>query len=143
MESVWVCEWSTNGAFVRFLPRMPAHVHHQHVLRLERLLLAAALLPPAHERLLVRMDVIVVDVLHQLVLRGELDAALAPMAVRLDEIARLVLQVGGVDDRLATAAAARRVMAAAAAAAVMHVMHHGVLLLLLELLADRGWELSN
>jgi hypothetical protein len=38
-------------------------VHHKHVLRLERLLLPAALLPLAHEQLLVGVDVVVGDVL--------------------------------------------------------------------------------
>ena len=46
-----------------FLAGVAPHVHDQHVLGLERLLLAAALGPAAHERLLVRLDVVLVDVL--------------------------------------------------------------------------------
>ena len=45
------------------LAGVPAHVDDQHVLRLERLLLSAALSPLADERLLVRVDVIVRNVL--------------------------------------------------------------------------------
>lgn len=45
------------------LARVPAHVHHQHVLRLEGLLLPRAGLPAAHELLLLPVDVFVVDVL--------------------------------------------------------------------------------
>lgn len=51
------------GAFMRLLPRVAPHVDHQHVLRLEGLLLAGTFLPAAHELLLLAMDVVVVDVL--------------------------------------------------------------------------------
>lgn len=44
---------------------MPAHVDHQHVLRLEGLLLSRAILPPAHKLLLLPMDVVIVDVLRK------------------------------------------------------------------------------
>lgn len=44
---------------------MPAHVDHQHVLRLEGLLLSRAFLPPTHELLLLPVDVVVVDVLEK------------------------------------------------------------------------------
>lgn len=54
------------GAFMRLLPRVAPHVDHQHVLRLEGLLLAGTFLPAAHELLLLAVDVVVVDVL-----RGE------------------------------------------------------------------------
>ena len=40
-----------------------SHVHNQHVLRLERLLFPAALLPTADEHLFVGLDVILIDVL--------------------------------------------------------------------------------
>lgn len=42
---------------------MSPHMNHQHVLRLERLLLARAVLPLAYETLLVGVDVVVGDVL--------------------------------------------------------------------------------
>lgn len=48
---------------MRLFAGVPAHVDHQHVLRLEGLLLARAGAPPAHETLLVGVDVVVVDVL--------------------------------------------------------------------------------
>lgn len=81
---------------MRFLAGVSTHMNHQHVLRLERFLLTAAILPSADERLLVGMDVIVVDVLHQLILCGKLEAAFTPMAIRLNEVARFILQIGGV-----------------------------------------------
>lgn len=42
---------------------MTSHVDHQHVLRLEGLLLAGTFLPATHELLLLAVDVVVVDVL--------------------------------------------------------------------------------
>ena len=45
------------------LAGVPAHVDDQHVLRLERLLLSAALPPLADKRLLVCVDVVVRNVL--------------------------------------------------------------------------------
>lgn len=54
---------SAHRALVRLLARVPAHVHHQHVLRLEGLLLPRAGLPAAHELLLLPVDVLIVDVL--------------------------------------------------------------------------------
>lgn len=50
-------------ALVGFLPRVTPHVHYQHVLSLERLLLPGAVLPAANELLLLSVDVIVIDVL--------------------------------------------------------------------------------
>lgn len=44
---------------------MPAHVDHQHVLRLEGLLLSRAILPPTHKLFLLPMDVVIVDVLRK------------------------------------------------------------------------------
>ena len=76
---------------MRFLARVPAHVDDQHVLGLEGFLFAGAFLPAADETLFVGVDVVVVDVLDQVVLRGEFLVAVAPVAMRLDEIARLVL----------------------------------------------------
>ena len=54
---------ATHRALVRLLARVSTHVHHQHVLRLEGLLLARAGLPAAHELLLLPVDVLVVNVL--------------------------------------------------------------------------------
>ena len=48
---------------MRLLAGVSAHVHDEHVLRFERFLCPGAFLPPTHEGLLVRMDVITVDVL--------------------------------------------------------------------------------
>lgn len=48
---------------MRLLPRVASHVDHQHVLSLEGLLLARALLPATHKLLLLAVDVVVVDVL--------------------------------------------------------------------------------
>lgn len=45
------------------LTGVPAHVHNQHVLGLEGLLLSGAGLPAAHELLLLPVDVLIVDVL--------------------------------------------------------------------------------
>ena len=53
----------TYRASVWFFTGVSAHVHNQHVLRLEGFLLPRALLPPTDERLLVRLDVILVQVL--------------------------------------------------------------------------------
>ena len=53
----------THRALVRLLPGVPAHVNDEHVLCLERLLLAAALSPLADKRLLVCVDVVVRNVL--------------------------------------------------------------------------------
>jgi hypothetical protein len=48
---------------VRLLPRVSAHVHDEHVLGLERLLLARAVDPSTHEGLFAGVDVVIVDVL--------------------------------------------------------------------------------
>ena len=48
---------------MRLLPGVPAHVNDEHVLCLERLLLAAAFPPLADKRLLVCVDVVVRNVL--------------------------------------------------------------------------------
>ena len=42
---------------------MPPHVDHQHVLRLEWLLLTRAFLPSTHKLLLLPVDVVIIDVL--------------------------------------------------------------------------------
>ena len=55
----------TNRAFVWFFTGVSAHVHNQHVLRLEGFFFPRALLPPTDERLLVRLDVILVQVLRK------------------------------------------------------------------------------
>jgi hypothetical protein len=67
---------------VRLLPRVPPHVHDEHVLRLERLLLPRAPDPRAYERLLVGPDVVGVQVLDQLILGAHLPVAANPVAVR-------------------------------------------------------------
>ena len=48
---------------MRLLPRVPPHVDDEHVLRLEGLLLAAAISPLANERLLAGADVVIVQML--------------------------------------------------------------------------------
>ena len=53
----------THRALVRLLPGVSAHVNDEHVLCLERLLLAAAFPPLADKRLLVCVDVVVRNVL--------------------------------------------------------------------------------
>lgn len=53
----------THRALVWFLPRVSAHVNHQHVLSFEGLLLPRTVLPAAHELLLLSVDVVVIDVL--------------------------------------------------------------------------------
>ena len=50
---------------MRLLSCVSSHVHHQHVLRLEGLLLARAILPATHERLLIGVDVVVIEVLRK------------------------------------------------------------------------------
>lgn len=57
--------WSSYRAFVRLLAGVAPHVDHQHVLRLEGLLLSRALVPAAHELLLLAVDVLIVDVLRR------------------------------------------------------------------------------
>lgn len=52
-------------ALVGFLPGVPAHVDHEHVLGLEWLLFPRAVLPAAHKLLLLPVDVVVVDVLRK------------------------------------------------------------------------------
>lgn len=48
---------------MRFLPRVAPHVHHQHVLSLERFLLPTAFLPATDEHLLVGLYVIYIYML--------------------------------------------------------------------------------
>lgn len=64
---------------VRLLARMPAHVHHQHVLSLERPQLPGAAPPVTHELLPLPMDVLTVDVLRRRY-RGSLRLPSAPKA---------------------------------------------------------------
>ena len=82
-------------ASMGLLSSVPAHVHDQHVLSLERLDLARAAAPLAHEQLLVGSDVVAVEVAHQLVLRAELTVAVHPAAVRLDEVWLVLDEAGG------------------------------------------------
>lgn len=65
---------------------MPPHVHHQHVLCFEWFLVSGTILPLAHERLFVRLDVIVNYVLDQYGLSLEFQIAVLPMTVGFDEI---------------------------------------------------------
>ena len=53
----------THSAFVRLLPRVPAHVDHQHVLGFEGFLLSRTIEPPAHKLLLLSMDVVIIYML--------------------------------------------------------------------------------
>lgn len=53
----------THRALVWFLPRVPPHVNHQHVLSFEGLLLPRTVVPAAHELLLLPVDVVIIDVL--------------------------------------------------------------------------------
>lgn len=53
----------TYRALMGFLPCVPPHVHDQHVLSFERFLVTRTLFPATHERLLVCMDVVIVDML--------------------------------------------------------------------------------
>lgn len=78
-------------AFMRFLARMSTHVNDQHVLSFEWFLFAGAFLPATDETLFVGVNVVVVDVFHQIVLCGEFFVAIAPVAMRFNEIAWLVL----------------------------------------------------
>lgn len=75
---------------MRLFARVPPHVNDEHVLSFEGFFVPGTLLPAADEALLVRVDVIVVDVLDQVVLSGKLLVAVPPVAVGLDKIARLV-----------------------------------------------------
>lgn len=79
-----------------FFARVPPHMNNKHVLRLEGFFLPRAPFPPANKALFIHMNVVSVDMLDQVVLRGELDAAVFPMAVGLDEVRRLILQVTAV-----------------------------------------------
>lgn len=54
---------TTYCALVRFLPCVAPHVHHQHVLSLERFLLPTAFLPATDEHLLVGLYVIYIYML--------------------------------------------------------------------------------
>ena len=53
-------------AFMWFLPGMPPHMNHKHVLSLERLLLPGTIFPATNERFLIRLDVVQIDVLEKL-----------------------------------------------------------------------------
>lgn len=53
----------THRALVWFLPRVSAHVNHQHVLSFEGLLLPRTVVPAAHKLLLLSVDVVIIDVL--------------------------------------------------------------------------------
>ena len=55
--------FTTHRTLVRLLAGVPPHVDDQHVLGFERLLLPVAVHPAAHKRLLVGLDVVLVDVL--------------------------------------------------------------------------------
>lgn len=59
----WGYKNTTYCALVRFLPCVAPHVHHQHVLSLERFLLPTAFLPATDEHLLVGLYVIYIYML--------------------------------------------------------------------------------
>ena len=69
---------ATHRALVGLLARVSAHVHHQHVLRLEGLLLPCAGLPATHELLLLPVDVLVVDMLPGRSPRGRVSPSTHP-----------------------------------------------------------------
>lgn len=77
-------------ALVRLFAGMPSHMNDQHVLGFKRFLVARTLFPATDKALLVGVDVVVVDVLDQIVLRGKLFVAIPPVTVRLDKVARFV-----------------------------------------------------
>lgn len=79
-------------ALVWLLPRVSSHVHDQHILSLEGLLLTRAVLPTTHERLLVGVDVVVVQMLDKVILSIKVLVTLPPVAVSLDEVRRLFLE---------------------------------------------------
>lgn len=66
----------THRTLMRFLPRMPPHMHDQHVLSFERLFIPGASHPAAYESLFTGVDVVRVDVLYQIILCGELQLAI-------------------------------------------------------------------
>lgn len=63
----------THGTLMRFLPSMPSHMDHQHVLSFKRFLVSGTADPAANEGFLGRVDVVCVDVLYQVILGGVLE----------------------------------------------------------------------
>lgn len=77
----------THSALMWFLPRMSSHMHHEHILSFEWLLIPGAPHPTADESLLAGVDVVCVDMLHQIVLGRELK-----LAVHLERVKDIELQ---------------------------------------------------
>lgn len=67
LQYIHTCGFSvpTYSAFVRFLPSVPPHVNHQHILSLEWLLLTTTLAPATHKRLLIGLDMVLVYMLEE------------------------------------------------------------------------------
>lgn len=97
----------THRALVWFLPRVSAHVNHQHVLSFEGLLLPRTVLPAAHELLLLSVDVVVIDVLwdthtqrNERVFWGELSTKRLPRCSRFNVSVEIHLISGNLKGRL-------------------------------------------
>lgn len=78
---------------MRLLSRVAAHVHYQHILRLEGFFTPRTALPAADEGFLVALDVIVVDMLNEFILREELNVAIVPVTISLNKITGLILNI--------------------------------------------------
>lgn len=85
--------YTTYRAFVGLFSCMASHVDNKHVLGLKWLFTTRAIDPATDECFLVALNVIIVNVLNKFVLGNELNATVAPMAIRLNEVARLILNV--------------------------------------------------
>lgn len=97
----------THRALVWFLPRVSAHVNHQHVLSFEGLLLPRTVLPAAHELLLLSVDVVVIDVLwdthtqrNERVFWGELSTKRLSRCSRFNVFVEIRLISGNLKGRL-------------------------------------------
>jgi hypothetical protein len=58
-----IVAFSTYSASMWFFPSVAPHVHHQHILGLEGLLLPGTIFPLAHERLLAITNMVIVEML--------------------------------------------------------------------------------
>lgn len=86
----------SHRAFVGFFSGVPPHVHHQHVLSFEGFLVPRTVFPAANETFLVHVNVIVVYVFDQIVLRRKFHRAFFPVAIRFDEVGRFVFQIAAI-----------------------------------------------
>ena len=78
-------------ALVRFLSCMPSHMNYQHVLSFEGLFVTRAFLPATNKTFLIGVNMIVVDMLDKVVLRGKFLITIPPVTMGLDEITWFVL----------------------------------------------------